>query len=83
MRLSELMRLEIISSQDGVSLGTVGGSDLVIDSSTGKVVSLVIRERRGLSIIPKRPRELVIPWRAVKIIGPDVLIVDIPPSNTL
>ncbi|NPV52865.1 MAG: YlmC/YmxH family sporulation protein [Firmicutes bacterium] len=82
MRLSELMNREIISSRDGVSLGMVGGSDLVIDSLTGKIVSLVIRERRGLSIISRKPRELVIPWQAVKIVGPDVLIVDIPPSNT-
>lgn len=38
MRLSELVGKHIVNIYDGARLGTVGDSDLVIDTETGKLM---------------------------------------------
>lgn len=66
---------EIINIFDGVRLGTIGESDLVIDPVTGEVASIVLPQRSGFWNTWLERRELVIPWSTVKKIGNEVVIV--------
>ncbi|MDI9462833.1 MAG: YlmC/YmxH family sporulation protein [Bacillota bacterium] len=76
MELSQLARKEIINLYDGTRLGFVGDADLLIDGSTGHIRSIIIS--KGMGFKTKNARELVIPWKTVKKIGNEVIVVDIP-----
>jgi YlmC/YmxH family sporulation protein len=75
MELSRLSKKEIINLHDGSRLGYVGDSDLVIDSRTGMIQSIILVPR-GMNMKIRNARELVIPWDAIKKIGDELLIVD-------
>jgi YlmC/YmxH family sporulation protein len=79
MELSRLSRKEIINLYDGSRLGYVGDSDLEIDCRTGQIQSIILMPR-GMKM--RTPRELVIPWNAIKKIGDEVLIVDLTPERS-
>lgn len=74
---------EIINIFDGVRLGTIGESDLVIDPMTGEVASIVLPQRSGFWNNWLERRELVIPWSTVKKIGNEVIIVDLDRTYSL
>lgn len=74
MRLSELASKEIINLSDGGRLGPLGDTDLVFDPDTGQIESIVVPLRGRLS---RRSEETVIAWRAIRRVGPEVLIVDL------
>ncbi|HZK23763.1 MAG TPA: YlmC/YmxH family sporulation protein [Oscillospiraceae bacterium] len=80
MELSQLSRKEIINLHDGSRLGFVGDSDLVIDDQSGYIQAIIIYAKGGAGKVTNA-RELVIPWEAVKIIGEEVLVVDIAPDH--
>jgi YlmC/YmxH family sporulation protein len=80
MRLSELAGKEIINISDGVRLGAVGDSDLVIDPETGKIESIVLPKRVNFLSFWLEPKKLVVPWRTVKKIGCEVIIVELDQS---
>lgn len=81
MELSRLSKKEIINLHDGSRLGYVGDSDLVIDSRTGEIKSIILTPR-GVGMKMRTSRELVIPWTAIKKIGDEVLIVDLVPERS-
>lgn len=83
MRLSELAGKEIINIFDGVRLGTIGDSDLVIDPENGEVASIVLPQRSGFLNFWLERREMVIPWSTVKKIGDEVVIVDLDRTYSL
>lgn len=66
LRLSELAGKEIINIFDGVRLGPVGDSDLVIDPESGEVLSVVLPQRSGFLSFWLERREVIIPWSTVK-----------------
>lgn len=73
MRYSDLAGKEIIDIDQGIRLGVVNDTDLVIDAAAGKVVAIVIPSRGGFW----SRRELEIPWHGIKKIGVDLIIVDL------
>jgi YlmC/YmxH family sporulation protein len=79
MKLSELVGKEIINLADGERLGIVSDTELVIDSETGRIDSIVVPRRGGFS---RKRNSFVIPWRAIKRIGTDLIIVDVPVDMT-
>ena len=81
MELSQLSRKEIINLYDGSRLGYVGESDLVIDDKSGRILAMVIYPK-GLSAKVRNTRELVIPWKAVKKIGEEIMVVEIVPERS-
>lgn len=84
MLISELMGKEIVNLNTGAKLGCVGESDLVFSSSTGLIESLVLPSRGGYfaGIMGRSERDfLVIPWQNIKVIGKDLIIVDIPETH--
>ncbi|NLI92174.1 MAG: YlmC/YmxH family sporulation protein [Peptococcaceae bacterium] len=81
MLLSELSGKEIVNLHDGAKLGLIGDSDIKI-SNTGKIEALIISSRSGYSWFFNRNNEkegdfVVVPWKAIKKIGSEVIIVDI------
>lgn len=78
MRFSELRSKELIDLSSGNRLGLIGDADLVIDQDSGKIVSLVMPERGGGFRLLSRARETSVPWFALKKIGTDLVIVDLP-----
>jgi len=83
MRFSEMRNKELIDLMSGNRLGLIGDADLVIDADTGKIISLVVPERGGGLGLFWRPRETTVPWFAVKKIGPDLVIVELPGGGRL
>lgn len=81
MLLSDLAGKEIINLYDGAKLGLVGDADLDI-SPEGAVEAIILTPRGGFSAFwssrGSREREnLVIPWRTIKKIGEEVIIIDL------
>ncbi|MDK2986415.1 MAG: hypothetical protein PWQ96_2059 [Clostridia bacterium] len=77
MKLSELMGKEIVNIYDGVRLGTVGDSDLVVNGQTGEIDSIIVPNRGSIIGIFKDKGQLEIPWNSVKKIGDEVIIVEL------
>jgi len=77
VRLGELVGKEIINIFDGMRLGTIGDSDLVIDPETGEIESIILPQRSNFLNFWMDRREMVVPWETVKKIGSEVIIVDL------
>ncbi len=73
MRYSDLSGKEIVCIDEGIRLGVVDHTDLIINTRTGEVDSIVIPYGNRWF----RPRLIVIPWRGIKKIGRDLIIVDL------
>ncbi|HEY8531784.1 MAG TPA: YlmC/YmxH family sporulation protein [Limnochorda sp.] len=73
MRYSELAGKEIIDIDQGIRLGVVNESDVIIDTETGRVESIVVPYRQGFL----SRKELRIPWRGIRKIGVDLMVVDL------
>ncbi|AIS52471.1 sporulation protein, YlmC/YmxH family [Thermoanaerobacter kivui] len=74
MRLSEFGNKEIVNLTDGRRWGLVEDSDLVIDEETGKILSIIVYESRGL--FRGRSGYFEISWDSIRKIGDDMLIVE-------
>lgn len=77
MRLSDLVGKEIVNIYDGVRLGTVGESDLVVDAETGSIESIIMPNKGNVFSVWLDRQQLIIPWQAVKKIGSEVIIVEL------
>lgn len=73
MRYSELAGKEIIDIDQGIRLGVVNDSDVIIDTETGRVESILVPYRQGFL----SRKELRIPWRGIRKIGVDLMVVDL------
>ncbi|MDD4600950.1 hypothetical protein SDC9_06173 [bioreactor metagenome] len=80
MRLSELSGKEVINLGDGARLGVIDDCELTIEAGTGRIQALVLPGRGGLLSVFGDNRASTIPWRSIKRIGDDVIIVDL--NNT-
>ncbi|NLP43877.1 MAG: YlmC/YmxH family sporulation protein [Peptococcaceae bacterium] len=81
MLLSEIAGKEIVNLHDGAKLGLVGDSDIKININ-GKIEALIITPRSGYNWLFGRNNDregayVVVPWKAIKKIGSEVIIVDI------
>ena len=66
MRLNELIGKEIVNIYDGMRMGTVGESDMVVDQETGNIVSIILPNRGNAFNFFADRQKLVIPWETVK-----------------
>jgi len=74
---SELVGKEIVNTYDGTRLGTVGDSDLIIDTESGEIDSIILPNKGNLINFWVDRQHLIIPWETVKKIGNEVIIVDL------
>ncbi|GAB6137596.1 YlmC/YmxH family sporulation protein [Halanaerobaculum tunisiense] len=75
MRLSELEGKEVINLHNGERLGLINETELVFDSKTGALESILLPIQRGFF---SRGEELEVPWDAIVKIGTEIIIVDLP-----
>jgi len=74
MRFSQFGGKEIIDLNSGERLGVISQSDLLIDELTGQIESILLPVGNFFS---KRKDEIVIPWRSVRKIGSEMVIVQL------
>jgi YlmC/YmxH family sporulation protein len=48
MRLNDLIGKEMVNIYDGMRMGIVGDSDMLIDPDTGRIVSIILPNRAML-----------------------------------
>ncbi len=77
MRLNELVGKEIVNIFDGMRMGTVGESDMLVNQETGDIVSIILPNRGNAFTFWADRQKLVIPWQAVMKIGREVIVVDL------
>lgn len=77
MRLSDLTGKEVINLGDGARLGIIEECELTIDTRTGLIHALIVPNRHGFLNLFGDNRGSTIPWRSIKRIGDDVIIVDL------
>lgn len=78
MRLSELGEKEVVNLNSGGRMGILADADLVIDEETGKIISLLIPDRRfSLKLFQTDRISMEIPWDSIRKIGFDMIIVEL------
>lgn len=77
MRLNELVGKEMVNIFDGMRMGTVGDSDMLIDEESGHIISIILPNRGNALTFWADRQKLVVPWEAVKKVGREVIVVDI------
>ena len=77
MRLNELVGKEMVNLYDGIRMGTVGDSDMLIDQETGKVISIILPNKSNMLNFWADRQKLVIPWETIKKIGKEVIVVEL------
>jgi len=76
MRFSEFSGKEIIDLNNGERIGVVGQTDLLIDPNTGEIDALVLPKGKMFRLSKKNNDEVLIPWKAIRKIGPEMIIVE-------
>jgi YlmC/YmxH family sporulation protein len=77
VRLNELIGKEMVNIYDGMRMGTVAESDMLVDQETGQIVSIILPNKGNALNFWVDRQKLVIPWEAIKKIGREVIVVDL------
>lgn len=76
MRLHDLTGKEVINLADGARIGIIDECELVFDGNNGQVAALLIPSRMNFWHFFQETRIPSIPWKAIKRIGQDFILVD-------
>lgn len=79
MRITELHCKEVICISDGRRLGFI--CDVEVELPSGNIIAIVVPGPCRLFGVIGRQDDYVIPWRCIKRIGPDIVLVDIQPEE--
>ena len=79
INFTDLQCKEVICVSTGQRLGCV--SDVRIDVPEGTICAIVVPCPGRLLSLPGRHDDYIIPWNAIKKIGPDIVLVDIRPDS--
>ncbi|MFD0049226.1 YlmC/YmxH family sporulation protein [Actinomycetes bacterium NPDC127524] len=74
VRISDFQIKDIVNISDGKKLGNM--SDLEINVDTGVIEAIIVSNSGKLMGFFGREQDLIIPWRKIKKIGADVILVD-------
>lgn len=74
-KLEDLKNKSVINVKNGANLGFV--DDIVLDTFSAKVISLVIYGRKRFFGLLGREEDVLIAWDKIKIIGDDVVLVNV------
>ena len=75
MRLCEFSRKEVINASDCRCLGNV--CDLEFDECSGRICSVTVPGNNKFCNLLKSEPDYCIPYKDIKQIGPDIIIVDV------
>ena len=77
MKFSELGIKEVVNLNNGERLGVKADSDLLIDEESGKILSLIVPDRKfSIKLFASERKYMEIPWESIKKIGHDMIIVE-------
>ncbi len=77
MNLMELGNKEIVNLNNGERLGLIADSDIIIDEETGKIISILIPNRKfSMKILGLENHGIEIPWDSIRKIGYDMIIIE-------
>ena len=79
IQFTDLQCKEVICISTGQRLGFV--SDIRIDVPEGTICAIVVPCPCRLLSLSGRNDDYVIPWNAIKKIGPDIVLVDVRPDT--
>jgi len=71
----DFKRKEVINLNDGKRLGYV--QDVNADFKTGTITELIVPGNSKFFNIFSNGNDIIIPWNAIKVIGEDIIVVDI------
>ncbi len=77
MMLTELGGKEIVNLNNGERLGIIADSDIIVDEKTGKILTLLIPERKFQFNIFAESYDIEIPWESIRKIGNDMVIIEL------
>ncbi len=75
IKASDLTEKEVVSITDGKRIGMI--TDLEVDLEKGKINAIIIPEGRRLMGLLNRELEYEISWNQIKVIGEDVILIEI------
>lgn len=75
IKASDLTEKEVVSITDGKKIGMI--TDLEVDLEKGKINAIIIPEGRRLMGLLNRELEYEISWNQIKVIGEDVILIEI------
>jgi YlmC/YmxH family sporulation protein len=78
-RISEFQAKDVVNVSDGKVLGHIG--DLEINTTTGKIDSMIIPGNGRMMGLFGRESDIVISWRNIVRIGTDVILVRFHETN--
>lgn len=77
MKLSDLGIKEVVNLNTGARLGVLADSDLLIDEENGKILSLIVPDKRlTFKLFGTEKNAMEIPWESIRKIGHDMIIVE-------
>lgn len=79
MRYSELCDREVVNANDCRCLGRI--RDIDFDPDCGQICAIIVPGPGKYMGIFCRDFEFCIPWRSIKCIGPDVILVNLDEST--
>ncbi len=82
MRLQELAGKEVVNLVDATRFGLIRRPEVLIDTELGRVEALLMPIEQA-NIWRNQQQWLAIPWRAIRRVGPDLMIVELktPPKE--
>ncbi len=78
-KFTDLNCKEVICVSDGRRLGFI--CDIIIEVPEGHIVAIVVPGPCRFLGLWGRNDDFVIPWRCIKRIGPDIVLVDVRPDE--
>jgi len=79
IKFTDLQCKEVICVSTGQRLGFV--SDIQVEIPDGNVCAIVVPCPSRLLSLSGRHDDYIIPWNAIKKIGPDIVLVDVRPES--
>lgn len=77
MTIQELNRKDVIQEKTGENLGRI--DDISFDTATAQIQSVILRGRSRLFGLLGKDDDLEIPWKDIRTIGVDVVMVETQP----
>lgn len=81
LRIYDLRQKEIINIKDGTRFGFV--ADLEIDEKKGEISKIIVPGPARVFGVFGRDAEYCIPWKSIKRVGEDIILVDVDTDECL
>ena len=73
MRLSELVRKELVGMKDGKKYGLLQHAELVLEPATGELIGIEVKSQKSWKTM-SRETLFFIPWNTIQVIGDEYVL---------